>query len=71
MNELLNRKLAPEEVAYPENTLETDVHALRNRLRDNQEKFEHLSKEIKKKLKPAKKRDHEDSFLWTLLADNS
>ena len=46
MNGQLNRKLASEEVRFLMKTLETDVQASRNRLRDNQEKFENLSTEI-------------------------
>ena len=45
--EQLYRKLEPEEVNTLVQALETNVQAARDRLRDHQEKFENLTKEIK------------------------
>ena len=47
MNEQLDCPLAPEDVKTIMKTLEANVQASRSRLRDHEEKFEHLSKEIK------------------------
>ena len=47
LNEQLIRKLAPEEVNTLEKTLWTEVQASTNRLRDHEEKFAKLSKEMK------------------------
>ena len=47
VNEQLDCPLLPEEVNTLMKTPETDVQASRNRLRDDQEKFEHLTKEMK------------------------